>query len=374
MRIGINARQLCHPNRRGVNRYTHGLLRGLSRRDDLELFLFTDAPIHPSFREGVRAEEVLFRSRRHALWEQLALPRRLKDLKIDVFHAPANWGLPYQRVCGYVLTIHDVIGRAWPHDGARVSLKARLKGTLSEAVSVARAARVITVSEHSRRDILRHLHVPEARVSVIYEAADETYHQVTDSSALAHVRRTYGIEGPYVLYVGGFEPRKNVGALIQAMALLWAEIPTLTAVLAGADTDDRHALEALAKRLGVASAIRFVGYVPEGDLPALYSGAAAFVYPSLYEGFGLQPVEAMACGVPVLASNRTSLPEVLKGAGLLFDPEDVQQVVETIHRVLTDEALASRLREQGMRRAKEFSWDWTAEETYRVYAAVLEAG
>lgn len=374
LRLGINATTLWRYVLGGFNRYTVSLLEGFQQVvPEVEVTLFATRPIAPEFSRRLKATEVIRPGLRHAIWEQGWLPRALRRTGVDVFHAPGNWGLPFWRACAYVLTVHDMIGRAWDQ-GERPSLKARVKHRVSEMISARRAHRIITVSEHSKRDLIRFLGVPEEKVHVIPEAAGTAYRPVEDISSVEAMKARLGIPGAYLLYVGAFDRRKNLARLLEGYAASRAR-QSMGLVLAGTPAWEYEALKDMAARLGVADRVHFPGFVAEEDLPLLYAGATAFVYPSLYEGFGLQLVEAMACGTPVLAAARASLPEVLGGAGLLFDPESTEDLAAKITEVVFDPKTAGALRERGLERSREFSWERTAEMTHAVYLeALAEAG
>jgi glycosyltransferase involved in cell wall biosynthesis len=221
------------------------------------------------------------------------------------------------------------------------------------------------------------LHVPAERIRVIYEAAGDEYTPVTDPAALAMARRRYGLGQQYILYLGGLDQRKNVLQLVRAFAHLYWQLgdPNLQLFISG--DPDKKKNESLfpdprpvAAELGVADKIIY-RFVEEEDKPAVYSGASLFVFPSLYEGFGLPPLEAMSCGAPVICSNRTSLPEVVGDAAISVDPDDVHAMAEAMHNVLTDSTLRNSLRARSIQRAAQFSWRKAAKETVAVYEEAL---
>lgn len=370
MRVGFNARYLRHPSRRGFNRYTWSLARALARLDGVEVVLISDTRVDPSFLDGWPAEVVVETASRHLWWEQMILPRLIRRLGLDVFHAPASVGLPFRKECAYVLTILDVIGLAVPHLLPRAPRAAQVHHWTRERVSLLRADAVLTVSEHSRRDIVRWLGVAPKRITVIPLGADEQFRVIESMESVCEGLTRYGLGRGYVLYVGGFDRRKNVASLIDAYGASRAA-KDADLVLVGEMTPEAAELMERARGRGVESRTRFLGYVPDEDLPALYNGAAVFVYPSLYEGFGLQLAEAMACGVPVIASDRTSLPEVLRGAGMLVDPENSGQIAEAIDAVVFDADAAARLGDAGRKVAAGLSWERVALRTLDVYRTVV---
>jgi glycosyltransferase involved in cell wall biosynthesis len=234
-----------------------------------------------------------------------------------------------------------------------------------------RAARIITVSEHARADIVRLLRVPPARVVVIPEAAAPIF-QTAPLAEQQRVRARYQLWGPYVLYVGTLEPRKNLVRLIRAWHALWRRgaIPHQLVLVGGRGWQDAEIYRTIAE-LNCGDALRLAGYVPTEDLPALYSAADAFAFPSLAEGFGLPVIEAMACGAPVLISTARALQELAGDAALAVDPRDDRAIELALERLLTDAALCDQLRTRGLRRAAAFSWGEAARRTLAVYRDVV---
>jgi glycosyltransferase involved in cell wall biosynthesis len=239
--------------------------------------------------------------------------------------------------------------------------------------SLRHAARVIAISEHSRQEIMRRYRLPANRVAVTYLAAAEQFRPVTDRAALARVRARYGLAECYVLALGNLQPRKNLVRLVDAYVQLRGQghCADVQLVLGGQAQWRESELYVRVRQSGFTSSICFPGYVDDADLPALYSGALAFVYPSLYEGFGLPPLEAMACGTPVICSNAASLPEVVGDAALTCDPRDTESLAAALAQMIAQAALREELRARGLRRAAQFSWRRCAEETLAVYRATL---
>jgi glycosyltransferase involved in cell wall biosynthesis len=244
------------------------------------------------------------------------------------------------------------------------------------AWAVKRASAVITVSQHSRSDIVRMLGIPQDRVHVTYEAVDERFHPGDDPTELATLRAKYGLPDTFVLYTGGAEKRKNLSTLIRAWSLLResvSEKEVHLVIVADFPPPDRlyPDVPRLARDLGVAPSVTFIRQVDEEDKPALYRSALVFCFPSMYEGFGFTPLEAMASGVPVLASEAASIPEVVGNAGWLLPPEDVRRWAEAIRDIIGSGQKRAELRARGLERARSFSWRRTARETVDVYRKVL---
>jgi len=315
------------------------------------------------------------------LWfEQLSFPRACRRQGVELAHVP-YFASPLFPTTPTVVTVHDLIPMLLP--AYRGSIWVRLY-TLLVAVAAKRADMVLTDSEASKWDIVRLLDIPAERVRVIYLAADDIYQPVLDEHRLAAIHRKYDLPESYLLYLGGFDQRKNVPTLLRAFAQL-AKDPRVFLVVAGRLPEYGLDLAIQAKRsdffpdpqpivqeLGIGKRVVFTGWVPEQDKPVLYSGARALVFPSLYEGFGLPPLEALACGTPVIASNRGSLPEIVGDGGLLLEPDDVEGLAGAMEKLLNDDTLWGDLRQKGLAHATRFSWEKTARETLAVYQEIGE--
>jgi glycosyltransferase involved in cell wall biosynthesis len=373
MRVAFNARLLYAPSLRGWNRYTINLLTELPALG-VELYLYSDRPLHEAHLARLPADGhrvSVAPAMRYASWEQLWLPRQCEKDRVDILHCPFNFGLPWSSPCPRVLTLHDAIGQVY--HAARGSWRDRLKPAalltrLYHWIARSRATRIITVSEHARRDLVKCLGLPVSRISVVYEAADPHFHTPASPEVRADVRRRYGLGRPYVLYVGGWEDRKNVPFLVRGFAA--AALADADLVLAGGRDDERAGLQALAADLRIADRVRLLGWVPEEDLPALYAEALCFVYPSAYEGFGLQLCEAMAAGCPVLAARATCLPEVLGDGGELFGLDDTADLAGLLRLVAQRPDYRADLAERGRARGRHFSWAKAAAETADLYRAL----
>ena len=293
-------------------------------------------------------------------------------VRFDVLLAP-NFVPPPTRTRGLVLTVHDLAFRLFPHTAPHATRRwlSRLDAALRQA------SRVIVVSEQTRRDLLELYPVPAERVSVVPLGVDTQLFRPAPAADVAAVRRRFKIDGPYLLSLTGIEPRKNLPSIMRAYASLGDDVrPVL--VLAGPVAPWnpegwdllRPALEELPPR--VRERVVLTGYVSERDKVALLSGAEALVYPSLYEGFDLPVIEAMACGAPVLTSNVSALPETAGHAALLVDPHDGEAIAQGMERLLTDSTLREHLREAGVARATAFSWDEAARRTSAILHRALD--
>jgi glycosyltransferase involved in cell wall biosynthesis len=363
----------------GAAVYTYELARALAAVDlENEYVIFARGDHFddlPASRPGLRVLKVRATSRpRRLLWEQAVLPRRLRHLRIDVLHSPHHTTPLPPCGCRRVVTFHDLTFFLLPE---RYPPSRRLYFQTMTRLSARVADAIIVPSEAVRTDVVRILRLRSERVVAIPEAAGPAF-RPQDAAAIEAVRRRYRLEGPFVLSVGSLEPGKNRERLLQAFARLRARGLEHTLVVAGQRAWRYEGEEPLARRLGLGDSVRFLGHVPQADLPALYSAADLFAFPSLYEGFGLPAVEAMACGTPVVASNVSAVPEVVGDAALQVSPLDVEELADAMERLLRDERLRDELRERGLKRAAGFSWEKAARQTAGVYewaaGARTEAG
>ncbi len=293
----------------------------------------------------------------------LTLSAELRRNPVDVLHV--QFTSPPFSPCPVVVSIHDLSFEHLPETFKWRSRK-QLRSTVRR--SAREAAHVIALSEFVRNDLIETYALNPAKVSAIPLAAPAHFHPVHAEEELQRVRQTYGISGEYILTVGAIQPRKNLERLVAAYALLRksrADAPKL--VLAGKRAWLYDETLSTIKELNLGDSVILTGYVPESDLPALYSGAICFIYPSYFEGFGLPPVEAMKCGAPVIVGNQTSLPEVVGDAAVLVDPFDTDAIAAALDRVISDSDLRAQLRVKGLTRADLFDWQKTARQTLAVY-------
>lgn len=317
-------------------------------------------------------DETDFTVPRRFWWDQIEVPARLRRLRPDLFHQPA-FSIPLlkPRRTRVVVTIHDLIPRLFGKD---IPYWSRQYFARWMPFTYRLADHVIVDSEHTRKDLIRELDFPEDKVSVIHLAASDAYRPLEDPKKIAAIKRKYKIPGRYAANIGTLNPRKNLEFLVEAFAGVASHFPDLSLVVSGKFGWYYDRLFDLVETLGLKERVIFAGYVPEEDKATLLAGAEIFLFPSLYEGFGLPPLEAMACGVPVISSNTSSLPEVVGEAGILLDPHDHAGWVKAIRNVLERAPLRKQLIERGYRQAKGFSWKRTAAQTAAIYHQVLERG
>jgi len=368
LRIAIDARKLRDY---GIGTYVRNLLRHLARIDrSTEYVLFTQPPdVELGTELGENFRTVVEPARAYSLREQLNIPLDLRREGIDLFHAP-HYVLPALTPCKSIVTIHDCIHLRFPQYLPNAFAYAYARSSLW--VATHRADRVLTVSEASKRDILRYFRVPVSRIDVIYNAIDERLEQAPSEEDIGRVRERYQLYDPFVLYAGNIKPHKNLERLIEAFHILRKSgFETVKLLIIGDEISKYASLRRAVHRHKLHKHVRFFGFVPDKTLAALYRLASVFVFPSLYEGFGLPPLEAMASGTPVVTSNVSSLPEVVGDAALLIDPYDPNAIADAIRRVLTEPALAEDLRQRGLARVKDFSWERSVARVREIYEEVL---
>ncbi|MBI2835998.1 MAG: glycosyltransferase family 4 protein [Acidobacteria bacterium] len=367
MRIAIDARKL---HDFGVGTYVRNLLKHLARIDQRSEYVLLcrepDRPIAGELGENFRC--VIEPSAPYSLLEQLSVPLRLRRERVDLFHEP-HYVLPPLTPCPSVVTIHDCIHLMFPEYLPHRSAYAYARASLWMATR--RSSQILTVSETSKRDILRFFHIPTEKVAVIYNAIDERFRTPPPEDQVARVRERYQLQDPFVLYAGNIKPHKNLERLIEAFHRVRGRgFEQLKLVIIGDEISKYPTLRRAVHRHNLHKWVRFHGFVSDQTLAALYRLAAVFVFPSLYEGFGLPPLEAMASGTPVVTSNVSSLPEVAGDAALLIDPYDPDAIADGITRVLCDAALRKDLIAKGLVRANEFSWESSVKRVHEIYQQV----
>ncbi|MBC7253840.1 MAG: glycosyltransferase family 4 protein [Actinobacteria bacterium] len=369
MVVGVEGRTL-QGRRYGVARYLINLLRELvSLEGEEEYVVYLSRPIGPLPFASPRLRERILARAPGLTWRHLRLPLAMRREGVDLHFSPSYF-LPLVKVCPAVVTVHDLTFKAHPEWFA-----ADRRFLFDDLFwrEVRRAERIITVSEHSKRDIVEFLGVDPQRVAVIPLAPDPGFRPLDDERALAAVRERYGLRPGFLFTAGSIHTRRNLERLIEAASMAEAELGRELQVLilgTPAPFTPPVDIQGTARRCGMEGRVVHLEYVTEEDLLRLYNACGLFVYPSLYEGFGLPVVEAMACGAPVACSRATSIPEVAGEAAVYFDPLDVEDMARVLVSLLSDPRELERLARAGPRRAAEFSWRRTAEETLRVFREV----
>ncbi len=374
MRVGVQAflwSRAGSYRQSGVSNYIRHLVCGLGQvpfPGEAWVYLpssdpLPDLPTVPHLRPRL-SPIPLRRPIQRILWEHSGFPFALWKDRVDLLHATMNVA-PWWSPCPVVVTIHDLAYIRYPQVhpwGRRAYLTPLTRWT------VRRARRIVAVSEYTRLETERLLGVPRERIVVLYEGVDADFRPLPPEEVEAF-RRRKGLPARYLLYVGNLEPRKNLPRLIRAYSRVSRQYPHAL-VLAGPRGWGDEELLALVERLGLAERVLLPGFIPRQELSLWYNGAEVFVYPSLYEGFGLPPLEAMACGTPVLVSSAASLPEVVGEAGLQVPPEEVEAIAEALNRLLGAPDLRADLRRRGLEQAQRFRWEEMARQMVEVYREV----
>lgn len=367
MHIGIDARFVQGPNT-GVTNYLINLLKGLSRVDQNNSYsVFLSNPSY----NGRTPEAKNFRTEVNTanafIWKNVWLPQQVRRLKIDIMHFPAYTG-SFAYIKNNVVTIHDLIHKVNPRWFSRKEL---LLMELPIRLAIKRAAKIIAVSENTKKDIMKYYKVEDKRIAVTLEAADTSFRPISDLSTLDYIKKKYALDADFILYVGVLFKRRNIPRLLEAFALLRQDKNIKhKLVIAGPGRDYFNLTEHINKH-NLKDKVIYLDYVQQEDMSLLYNAATFFVYPSLYEGFGLPVLEAMSCGKAVITSCVSSLPEVAGNAALLIDPNNTEELCDAMYRLIKDSALRQNLGRIALERSKIFSWDRMAEGTIKIYRDVM---
>jgi glycosyltransferase involved in cell wall biosynthesis len=369
-RIAIDGRKL---HDFGIGTYLQNLLRELARLEDDAEYVVLCRPDDVGWLTalGPRIHPVVTRAGNYSLREQIEIPWRLWRAGVALFHSP-HYVLPVFVPCPSVVTIHDCIHLMFPQ-----YLPNRLAIVYARFFmwwATRRARRVLTVSEASKRDILRFCRIPSGKVTVIHNAIDDRFRAEPPAEEVERIRERFQLHEPFVLYVGNVKPHKNLGRLIEAVHHLHENgYDALKLLVIGSDISKYAELRRAIHTYSLHRYVRFLGFVPDQTLQILYRLTSVFAFPSLYEGFGLPPLEAMACGAPVVTSNVSSLPEVVGDAAVLVDPTDARAIAEGLAHVLADPNLRADLRRRGVEHARSFSWAAGARAVRGIYTEAIGA-
>lgn len=357
----------------GIGVYTHQLVKNLNQMDnennyhlihysksDLDIYSRNNEIIIPKNRFIKRWGSYMF-------WRYFTLPRKLKEYALDVVHDPYELGpFTFNQPFRKVITVHDLTPLLFPNLFKRGDVmlhRLLLKKTISQA------DKIITVSYNSQRDIMEYLNVPQENIEVIYNGKDENFRPL-NSKKTGKVREKYGLPSHFILSVGGLHPIKNIPRLLEAYHLALKNGLEHKLVMVGGAVDRAEEVFQIIDVLGLEDHVIFTGVVSDDDLVGLYNAADLFLYPCLYAGFGLPPLEAMACGTPVITSCNSSLPEIVGDAAKLVNPYDPKKLADAISQVLSDDEMMKTLVKKGLKQAKIFNWKNTALETLKVYKEV----
>jgi glycosyltransferase involved in cell wall biosynthesis len=369
MLIGIDASRAVLPRRTGTERYALEIVKALTVTDsDDRYMLYFNSPPRPGLLP--RSDRVRWRvipSRR--FWTIGRLSAEMMVRPPDVLFVPAH-SLPPILPRASVVTIHDLGYRHFPGEHPPGT---RWLRRVSTTLSARRATRVVAISGATRDDLVRYDRVPPRRISVVHHGRAPWFQPVADAGRIAEVRQRHGLDRPYFLFVGTLQPRKNLERLLAAFDRVAVDRVDVVLALVGAGGWQPDRLERALASVRARDRVRLLGYVPDDDLPSLFRGSLGLAFPSLYEGFGLPALEAMACGAPVLTSSTSSLPEVVGEAGLLVDPLNVDAIAAGLARLADDPGLRRELGQRGIERASGFTWERAAQETLSVLRAAHQA-
>ncbi|MFY9637852.1 MAG: glycosyltransferase family 1 protein [Methanobacterium sp.] len=368
MNVGILS-WIIDRKRKGVDNYIYNLIKNMikmGKSDQISLIHYkkTNDPIYS------KVNDIIIPKMPLKLTNPIGIPRAVKNAHIDILHLPIHW---YTQISPFflnrkvkkVLTIHDLTPILFPEMHTRDTVRT-WNSTLNLIKN--RTDSIISDSLNTKNDCIELLNIPEERIKVIPLAADEIYKPMENKEMIKeYLKKRYNVDIPFILFVGTLEKRKNVPLLIKAFNEFKGYGSNHKLVIVGGKGWKYTEIFDLIKSFKLKDDVIFTDYVPDNDLVKFYNIADLFVYPSLYEGFGLPPLEAMACGCPVITSNISSLPEVVGDAGLMIDPNDVESLTESMHEILTNEGLKENYIKKSLERAKMFSWKKTAEETWKTY-------
>ena len=369
MKIGIDAR-MYSSSFTGIGRYTHELIKHLVRidKDNTYVIFLNEKEFEHFSIEAANITKVQVDAPHYSVKEQTVFLKEILKHKIDLMHfthfnAPLLYNKPF------VVTIHDLTPSFYKGK-KRVNPLERMGYNIVVKNSIKKSKHIIAVSENTKKDIQKLFQIPAEKISVIYEAVGEEFKQVQDQESLKQTKQKYSLSRPFLLYTGVWRDHKNVTGLIKAFGELRKQDQDIDLVITGKEDPYYPEVKELPKQLGVEKFVRLVGFVSEQELIDLYNLATLFVFPSLYEGFGLPVLESMACGTPVVASNVSSIPEVCGEACMLFNPEDTNDMANKIQQVLQDKELQEKMIEQGFTNLKKFSWGKMVQETLQVYQKI----
>ena len=354
MRIGILARGLSEKSG-GPKQYIESMISALLKFDAKNQYIiFYDKFNHLG--KFPQATERVLNIPTKLLWDYIGVPPAARREKLDLLVCPKNV-VPYFVPCRSVIVIHDLAYFIEELDEYKFWDTLYMRRMMPS--SSRRANAIIAISENTKNDIIRFIGVSAEKISVIYEAPDKKYRIIEDHQEKERVIRRYALKIPFIFYSGSLSPRKNISSLLESFARIKDRIPHYLVFTAGKSWKDSPVFKKI-QELEVEDRIIVAGHVKDEDMPLLYNLAGLFVYPSLYEGFGLPPLEAMACGCPVITSNTSSLPEVVSNAAIMVDPYNFEQLAGKMYEVLTNDFLKKELIEKGIKRVELFSWEKVA--------------
>lgn len=373
MKIGIDARAADWYRGTGIGNYTYQLIKNintLKSANDYLLFLPEKFNCDFDFNPNIQIKNIA-NEQKNDFWNEVNIPNILQGSEVELYHIPQNGiGLPIDLDCPSVITLHDIIPYKMPETvGPRY-----IEIFLREMPNIIKKTdAIITVSNYSKEDIASTLNFPREKIYVTHLAAESIYRPLNKEMCRNFLKQNYYIDKDYILYIGGYSPRKNIIGLMESFArLIKEDKKDLYLVIVGTKGISYPIYKEKAEKLNITSNVIFTGFIPLEHLPIFYNGAKVFAYPSFYEGFGLPPIEAMACGTPVITSTATSIPEVVDDAGILIPPDDIDSLYISLLNVLEDTILREKLINSGFKRSAKLSWESTAINTLNAYNSIIK--
>jgi glycosyltransferase involved in cell wall biosynthesis len=373
MKIGIDGRAAKWYRGTGIGTYSFQLISSLNRIDKINNYLIympKDYKIKINFKKNTEIR-LIEEHAKNNFWEEVNIPNSFVDKNLQLYHVPQNGiGLTYNKKCPFVITLHDVIPSKMPETVSEQYLKI-FNTEMPKIIPLCDG--IITVSEYSKEDIIKTFNFPREKVFVTYLASEDIYKPLNKKISKAIIKKYYGICDDFILYIGGFSPRKNILGLINAFNMLKTKLNNnLKLIIAGNKGISYRIYKKRVEELNLRDSILFPGFISMEHIPYLYNASDLFVYPSFYEGFGLPPLEAMACGIPVIASNTTSIPEILQDSALLIDPHNIDELFYRMYNVLMDKKLQKSLVAKGFNHVKKLHWNKTAFQTLSAYNEIIK--
>ncbi|WP_234122380.1 glycosyltransferase family 4 protein [Clostridium hydrogenum] len=373
MKIGIDGRAAKWYRGTGIGTYTYELINSISKIDSENEYLIfmPDTSLNDlSNKKNIKFRNINVNIKNN-FWDEVNIPNILENDEIELYHVPQNGvGLPENKKCPFVITLHDIIPYKMPETVSERYLKI-FNDEIPKIVSMCDG--IITVSNFSKEDIANTFNFPKDKIYVTYLSAEKIYKPLNKILSKKIIASKYGIDDDFILYVGGFSPRKNISGLITAFSKLkLSSNNSLKLVIAGRKGLSYENYLSLTEKLDISSKVIFPGFIDVMDMPYLYNSAKLLVYPSFYEGFGLPPLEAMSCGTPVIVSNVTSLPEIFSKSSIMVDPYDENALCSAIHECIENKVLKNTLIDKGFSLCKKLTWQNTAISTINSYKNILK--